>query len=243
MDKLILFRDPLWNSLSAIFAFFAVVVAIAIFFAQRKKKKLSYDVISNTQLLSVKDEIQGKVKVLYEGNEVKKVHLLTLKFTNTGNQPISSTDYERPLTISVNDEATILTYEAIDEEPKNLGAELTLSGNSITLSPLLLNPKDSLLIKALVSDFEGNPEIDGRINGVKSISKNRESLGPVLLLSIISLVLVIFGIALATGKDYNISLFGVVLIKSRIGTVLVFLGYLISIFWIRMLLKVIREIR
>ena len=172
MDELI--RDPLWTFVGVIFALLAVVVTISIFLAQRKKKRLSYEITSNTQLLGVKEEIQGKVKVLYEGNEVKNVHLLTLKFTNSGNQPISSNDYERPLNISVNNEATILTYEIIDEEPENLGAEFSQQGNTLTLSPLLLNSKDSFSIKALVSDLEGRPEIDGRINGVKSIARFRE---------------------------------------------------------------------
>ena len=228
MDNLI--SGPFWTFVRDILAFFAVVVPIAVFFAQRKKKKLSYDVTSNTPLLSVEDEIQGKIKVLYEGNEVKKVHLLTFKFTNTGNQPISSTDYERPLTISVNDEATILTYEAIDEEPKNLGAELTLSGNSITLSPLLLNPKDSFSIKALVSDFEGHPEIDGRINGVKSISKDREALTSFLLVFSFGLMILAIVLELALGRDRYISLFGVTVSTRLTVSSLVVFGYALVMF-------------
>lgn len=42
-----------------ILAILAVIVTIIIYFAQRKIKKLSYEIVSNTQLLGVKEEMQG----------------------------------------------------------------------------------------------------------------------------------------------------------------------------------------
>jgi hypothetical protein len=67
-----LMRDPLWTFVGVVFAILAVIVTILIFFAERKIKRLSYEFTSNTQLLGVKDEIQGKVQVLYDGEEVTK---------------------------------------------------------------------------------------------------------------------------------------------------------------------------
>ncbi len=172
-------KVPWWASFSkieVIIGALAIVVAIAIFFAQRKTKKLSYRVTSNNELLGVKEEIQRKVQVLYEGKEVKRVHLLTLKFTNDGNQSISSDDFERPLSVSVNSEAKILTHEIIDENPKGLGILASLEANRLTFSPVLLNSKDTFSIKALISNLEGEPKVDGRIRGVKAINRYTERL-------------------------------------------------------------------
>lgn len=177
----------------------AVIVPIGIFFAQRKSKKLSYEITSNTQLLGVKDEIQGKVQLFYEGKEVKNVHLLNIKFTNNGNQSISSNDYERPLNIVVNEDSKILTHEVINEEPANLGTEIKLEKNKIIVNPVLLNKKDTFSVNALISDFEGKPNIDGRINGVKSISHIKEDQDLPLLMMSSLLLFICFGLILYLG--------------------------------------------
>jgi len=202
MDEVL--RDPIWTSIGAFFAIIAILVAIVIFFAQRKIKRLSYEMISNTQLLGVKDEIQGKVKVLYEGNEVKNVHLLSLKFLNTGNQPISSSDYERPLTIKVNPDAKILTYEIVKEEPENLGVKIDVDEAKLICSPVLLNSKDSFLVKTLISDFEDIHEIDGRIIGVKSISKYVEGQATTIFIMFSSLILMSFRVFGILDSEYII---------------------------------------
>ena len=161
----------------------AILAAIWISLTQRKKKNLSYEIISNIRLLEVENDLQKKVKVLYEGSEVKNVHLLTLRFTNNGNQPIDENDYVYPIKISFNANAVILTDEIIDEEPGNLGLKLWQEENVLSLSPLLLNSKDAFSVKALIGDFEGFPIIDGRIKGVKSISERKGSTPTMLLIS------------------------------------------------------------
>lgn len=217
-------RDPLWTFVGVVCAILAVVVTVLIFFAQRKTKKLSYEITSNTELLGVEDEIQGKVQVLYDGKEVKNVHLLTIKFTNSGNQSISSSDYERPLSIEVNPDAKILTHEVIDESPENLGASVALEGNKLVFSPVLMNAKDSFSIKTLISDFEGKPSIDGRVNGVKAISKYSDGQWSFIILSLLSFVLIGVG-ALNLQKEGTFSVLGIEVSTSFVGPTLFFTGY------------------
>jgi len=226
MDEII--KDPIWTFVGVIFAILAVLVMILIFFAQRKTKKLSYEIISNTQLLGVKDEIQGKVQLLYEGKDVKNVHLLTIRFLNNGNQPISSADYERPLSIAINQDAKILTHEIINEEPNNIGTTVSMEDNKLIFSPVLLNSKDSFELKALVSDLEGQPKIDGRINGVKSIAKHNEGSIFFLVIIFVSSVLLLSGIYNIENleKNESISLLGIEVLRKEFGMVLLIVGYL-----------------
>jgi hypothetical protein len=242
MDQLV--RDPMWTFVGSLFAILAVLVAIAVFFAQRKIKRLSYEITSNTQLIGVKDEIQGKVQVLYEGEEVKNVHLLTLRFTNNGNQSISSGDYERSLGVTVNPEAKILTYEIIDEEPNKLGAAVSLEGNKLIISPVLLNAKDAFSIKALVSDLQGRPEIDGRINGIKSIMKHNDGQMSFFSIAFISMLLFGFGI-FYLDKDDIISLAGLEIPRRIVGMSSIAFGYLlmtVAMFKNKRMLKMMHEI-
>ena len=139
------------------------------------------------------DEIQGKMQFLYEGKEVKNVHLLNLRFINNGKESISSSDYERPLIIKVNENAKILTQEIIDENPDNLGVSVNCDNHKLTISPVLLNSRDCFSVKALISDFEDKPKIDGRINGIKKIEKYNEGKVSFIITSLISLALVAIG--------------------------------------------------
>ena len=71
-------RDPVWTFVGAALAILAIIVSIFLWAIQRRKKTLSYDVISSFSLLSVREEIEGKLKVLFEENPVKNVHLLVV---------------------------------------------------------------------------------------------------------------------------------------------------------------------
>jgi len=62
MDTLL--RYPMWTFVGVIFTFLALLATVFIFVVQKKNKKLSYQIISLTSLLGVKEEIAGKVKVL-----------------------------------------------------------------------------------------------------------------------------------------------------------------------------------
>jgi hypothetical protein len=43
----------------------------------------------------MKEGLEGKIQILFEGQIVKKVNLLVLKIINNGNLPITSSDFEK----------------------------------------------------------------------------------------------------------------------------------------------------
>jgi membrane protein YdbS with pleckstrin-like domain len=57
-------RDPMWQFAGALFAVFALVVAVIAIFAQVKRKQLSYEIVNNIPLLTLEEEIAGKLRVL-----------------------------------------------------------------------------------------------------------------------------------------------------------------------------------
>jgi hypothetical protein len=217
-------KDPVWQFIGIVIS---SILVITIYILQRKTKKLSYEVLSNSQLLTVEEELQGKVKVLYDGNEVKNVHLLTIKIINDGNQSILPTDFVRPLRISVNLSATILTKEIIDENPQKLGIEYELDGNTIIFTPSLLNAKDSFTLKMLVSNLDGRINFDCRINGVQDISnKQNKQTAKFLIGFFISSCFVGYGIFhLKTTQKYT--LFNYEFPGTAIALTSIIIGYLI----------------
>jgi hypothetical protein len=166
-----LLRDPLWQFVGAVLAVLALVVSFVIYQLQRQRKGVTYDVLSRTHLLTVREELEGKLQVLYEGEPAKSISLLVVKIWNSGNQPILSTDYERPISFCTGEASRILSADVTDVEPSGLMVKVNTNENAVTLSSTLLNPGDALTLKLLVRDTGNALCADARIVGVKSVQR------------------------------------------------------------------------
>jgi len=132
---------------------------------------LAYEIQTNTPVLTISEQVAGKVKVLYEDKSIENAQLIVIKLLNNGNQPITSKDYERNFSCTFGENSKILSSEIIETNPEELNPNLPDNENQIILEPLLLNKNDYLVIKTLVADFKGKIDIDARIIGVSKISK------------------------------------------------------------------------
>ncbi len=194
-----LLRDPLWQFIGAFFALLTVAVTVLIYVLQRRKKRLSYEILSNSTLMTMREELEGRLEIRFDGEQVSNLHILEFKLFNSGNVPIASTDYERKLEFDCGDEANVLSAEVTETVPADLNATIALVDNKIVCEPLLLNSKDSVSIKALISDYDGGLTSRARIIGVKTIKRGSPgqaaSLGLMFdgaLLSVGSLIVVSF---------------------------------------------------
>ena len=147
----------------------AITVPLIIYFLQKSKKRLAYEVVSNTQLVGVKSEVQNKIKIYYENKLVADVHLLLIRIINNGNQSISIGDFAKRIDINLGNNLNILTCEILRQYPDNLDVNVIKMINSIEIEPLLLNPKDNFTIKILLSDYKEDFEVSARIEGIGKI--------------------------------------------------------------------------
>ena len=147
----------------------AIIVAIILFILGRKKKRLAYYIISNTQLVGIENSIQDKIKILYDEKQVTNVHLISIKFINNGNEPISIDDFDKLISIKYDSAVNILTHEIVERVPENLDAIIKEKEKFLEIKPLLLNPSDKFIVNILASDFNKDLEISARIKGVKGI--------------------------------------------------------------------------
>lgn len=164
-------RDPLWQFIGVILAIIAIAITVILYWIQRQKKALSWQVVSNTPLLSIDKEIKGNLEVLYDGKRVQDVQLIIAKIINTGNVPIKSTDYECPINFDFGENARILTAEVTETSPDSLKASANVEGKKVILPPTLMNNRDWITLKFLVNQYDGPISVDGRIVGVKEIKK------------------------------------------------------------------------
>lgn len=152
----------------------AITVPLIIYFLQKSKKRLAYEIVSNTQLVGVKSEVQNKIKIYYENKLVENVHLLLIRIINNGNQSISIGDFAKRIDINLGNNLNILTCEILRQYPDNLDVNVIKMVDSIEIEPLLLNPKDNFTIKILLSDYKENFEVSARIEGISKIEVYKE---------------------------------------------------------------------
>jgi hypothetical protein len=152
-------------------------VAITLWVASRKRKELSYSVLSNYQLFVVPDRgIKEKLKVTFNGEPVRSPRLIVIGFRNTGNRDIFRDDFEqgKPITLSFGKRCRVLDADFDDPNPQSLEPNVRSSGDhEVEVKPLLLNKGDSFSAKVLVSGRfdEKLVNVSGRIKGVKDIQK------------------------------------------------------------------------
>lgn len=146
-----------------------------------RRKALSYEIISRTPLLNPQEKDKRNLQILFDNNQVQDVDIIEVEIFNSGNEEIRPNDYERPISVNFDKNTQILTAEVAKVNPLNLKPSVKIEGISVILEPLLLNKKDSIKLKMLVSKCSNNPTVSARIAGVKEIKESSEKQNRVLL--------------------------------------------------------------
>jgi hypothetical protein len=165
----LLIRDPLWQFIATLVSVVYVLGSLLIFFFQRRRKSLSYVVMSNTLLFSSNEIGAGKLQVVFKGKTVKDPRLIVVKISNSGNVPIPASEYEIPVALRFGESTSVLTADIHGTTPGSIKATVELGDTEVILNPLLLNPGDSVTLKTLVSHSDGKVAVAGRIVGVREI--------------------------------------------------------------------------
>lgn len=183
--------EPGWAEV--IVGVIALLVTIYLYRLTKNRKSLSYQVLSESPLISISDDIKSDLKVLYKDKEVENVHLLLIRFVNDGNVPVAATDFERPLSVNLEGEPDIISAEVAESIPANLDPLLEVNNKVIKVAPTLMNAGDSFNVKVLVGEYGGKFDVDARILGVKSVRALAENVRKVAVLQILFLA-ILFGV-------------------------------------------------
>jgi hypothetical protein len=165
--------DHTLNIIMAICALIAIVVTVVFYFLQRKRKEISFRILYQIDLLSRNEQLENKVKILYEGVEVTNIQILTIKVVNSGNIPIVKSDFDTPLKLELNGKVRILGLERISANPPYLEVSYETNHNYLLVEPLLLNSRDWLIFKLIAEGRVTSIKASGRIKDIHTI-KNWE---------------------------------------------------------------------
>ncbi|WP_336992643.1 hypothetical protein [Bacillus toyonensis] len=152
---------------SFVIGIIALCVTIYIYRKNIKKKILSYEIISSAPLITEK---HNKVRIYVDDLEIKTIlHVVILNIVSIGNEAIKTSDFETDISISITkggNQSKVLDAEIYKNHPEDLQSEIYNhdSGKQLGIKPLLLNPKDELTLKLLVSDYD-DIRLSSRIAG------------------------------------------------------------------------------
>jgi len=227
-------RDP---AIQAVLVIAGIIVAILIYWKQRKHKSLGYEVLSCIPLSSVDPRTlwsyqQAGLQFTFKGKNIPQGHFISIKFTNTGNVPIKRDDYDAPISLGFGEKAKVLAWRWVEKKPEtiDLGTLKFDETGKTTIDPTLLNSKDSFVIEMLVSGFDSQVRIGGRIVGVKEIKDMRGGLPISREEGLVEEALVV-----------NIFIFLFAIISEAYFVAIIAFGVLILQVWRKLIFKSIRK--
>lgn len=160
------FGDPVfqfWIGIcSLILSALAIAVTIILAVRSRQRKLLTYEVVSNSSVVNVDNDVGEDLKLLLEGRVVTKVRLHMIKLSNAGNTAISPEDYPHPLNFEFNSPPyphPLIRCGIHKTEPENLLPAHQLKNlvainapeqRTVMLRPPLLNPREAIFLKVLL---------------------------------------------------------------------------------------------
>ena len=78
----------------------SIVVGYLYFRAQRVRRSLIYEVVSDSPLITTSEDLGGQLEVRFNGTAVDNAHLIILRLANSGNAPITEPDYSSPIRVT-----------------------------------------------------------------------------------------------------------------------------------------------
>lgn len=156
--------DPRWEGVGVVATVVISVLVVVWEYLRRHRKVLAYDIPVFGPVVEVRKEFRDRIKVLFDGEQVSSLWSAVVFLRNARNQPITTSDFERPLTLTTG--SGRLLDVRIRTHPTTLRPQTT-STPGLVIQPLLLNPGDALLISLMIDS--GNLNFDARIAGIVDI--------------------------------------------------------------------------
>jgi hypothetical protein len=152
----------------------ATLIPIYIYRRQKNRKEIMYQVISDAPIASINEEVKDRVKILFDSNPVTDMNLLVLKAWNSGSVAVKRDDFDEPITF-VFGGRKVVSSDILSADPTNLidlkdiKSYLILGEESVGLQKFLLNPKETITIKVLLTGPAGRVIgrariVDGKIS-------------------------------------------------------------------------------
>jgi len=118
-------HDPFLLTMLAIVAtllagVIGAIVAYWVYRAQRSKREITYQVISDAPVINIDKAVADRVTITLDGDPVTtEVRLVVLKLWNSGNTAVRREDYDESLVLTFNG-GTVVSWDVLETTPPEL---------------------------------------------------------------------------------------------------------------------------
>lgn len=167
MTRLLHISGKTLTVVGAVAGIIGAIAPLVVLVLQGQRKELTYEVVSESQIVDLRDPLLSRVEISYAGKKLSRLVSLSIRIANTGNAPITRSDFDRHAILAFGDRAIILQAQVVDQSPPNLSPIFENRGNHLLIAPTLLNAGDRFTIQTFVTGHYDPPTLDARILGVK----------------------------------------------------------------------------
>jgi hypothetical protein len=203
----------------------SILIMIGIFYMNQRssRKELTTEIISSSTLLNAGITNTNKdLRLIYKNKDIPNVVITNVRVSNTGSQPIRSSDIEVNLKIYM-DCVEIISSKVASTNPKDMPISTSIEGLTVVISKALLNPGDDFIVETVAVQKPGVEDsiinITGRICGITDITYQKilkyETRDSIRLLIHLSALCIMIGILtsifilLIANKSNLLHIFGI----------------------------------
>ena len=177
--------DKRWSLLGVILALLFGGLAIYSEFFRDRKPELRFEIVSNTSVLDVREDL-GKLEIFYDGLDIKKskqaLRVVVVRVVNSGETAILMGHYDKrePLGFTFST-GKLLRVELLEASSRYLISNLRVSLTDSLLcvfEPVILESKEYFMFKALILHTQGWTPIlspQGKIAGIRTFYLTEQS--------------------------------------------------------------------
>jgi len=137
-------------------------------------KSIELTIASKSALNDIGESNINDLEIAFEGEYIDNPSLTVLTIENNGLESIRSSDFEKNLKIILDDDVNILKVSKSSSNPGWLEPIIVAAESTVELSPILLNPNDSISINILSDGYPSEIETQSRIAGITTIEVEKE---------------------------------------------------------------------
>ncbi len=138
--------------------------------SRRSKRALTCWVVTNSRLTDRKEPDSKELQAKYADQPLWNLRIVEVEIRNTGSLPLLPADFHEPLTLLFPNAGSIIDPEVVRARPEGFNPEIETVDTTIWIKPTLMNPRDTFIIKALVTGFSNEePTVKGRVAGIPAV--------------------------------------------------------------------------
>lgn len=166
-----------WGFFGFLVGIFGLAFTYYSIFIYKVKPEIKFEILTNTNIIDLKENLSN-LEIFYNNKKINKskqnLRIITIKIVNSGNMDITKNLYEveEPWGFTIKNANIIEIPKLLDASSQYLKNHIKLNLdtlNKVTISPIIFDQKDFILLKVLaISDSTLEPFLvpTGKISGI-----------------------------------------------------------------------------